>query len=200
MADHRRPSGRPQGARRSGEGRKRPTSAPSRSRSGGSQRPVSRRAPEARTGERRPPGRRREGGASPRQAGPSPAAIIMLVVPVLGILVVGGIVLTSPEADKADRVVVEDRNELLDRLIEQVDGLEKEGRSVIQLLRRENPEGKYKAEAFEERLQKWQDEWEELTASLRDTEGRWKEKYRGLSQYPRRVNTVRFDLGKAMPF
>ncbi|MBN1443052.1 MAG: hypothetical protein JXA90_10090 [Planctomycetes bacterium] len=152
------------------------------------------------SGRRAPRGGRPSRGAPAARAAsqkPSPAVIIMIILPVLGIAGMGGYLLMNKEQPAESKP---DKSTRLDDLVARVDGFEQEEQDVVRRLRAEEPGAQERAEALMDRIGAWLEEWDGVTAELRDAKGRWKEEYSGYSVFATRINKLRQNLYRSMNF
>lgn len=121
----------------------------------------------------------------------------MLVLPTLGILGLGGYKLF-----RKDPVEVHEptKNEQLIELQDQVARFEKEEQKLITLLRSEKPGAQEKADTFMDKLDAWLDDWDSITAELKDANGRWKEGYQGYSDIITRISKIRYNINRLSGF
>jgi len=159
-----------------------------------------RRRPAGSAGRRQPSrnARRPAPAGPPPKGGPSVGVILLIGLPALGIVAVLAIKMLGTDEPPPQ---VHDDNQAMNRLLGQVNELEREGHEVLVLLRGDLTDRvRARAEAFRERAGNWMDEFEILTRDLRDDKGRLKEEYQGYSEDRSRINQVLLEFNKSSPF
>src|SRR5690606_38587658 len=125
---------------------------------------------------------------APQSSGPSPASILLIVIPVVGILALGGFMVFRKKPEAAP--IVHDENAVMKELIAQVDALERDQEAAIKAAREELPGARQKAEKFRDAAHAWLEKWDEATKPLKvddDIGSPYKTEYQGYAEYRRRV-------------
>jgi hypothetical protein len=152
----------------------------------------------------RTPGRSQGRGSQSRRPQPARAPTprwviaVMLVVPLIGIGVLGTVKATKKAPEVQPAPVVVDPNVRLNELTQQVRDLESQLKKLP--LRSENPSDKAKVDDYKKRLIKWRDEWDALFADKLDLEGNIKPEYRGYMGPRNKVNQLINDLNRVTGF
>src|SRR5690606_18139132 len=138
---------------------------------------------------------------APQSSGPSPASILLIVIPVVGILALGGFMVFRKKPEAAP--IVHDENAAMKELIAQIDALERDQRAAIKAGKDESHGARQEAEKFRDAAQDWVIKWDEVTKPLKiDDElgSPCRPEYQGYAEYRRRVNVLLNDFIKMTNF
>ena len=151
----------------------------------------------ARPGQRRASASRRR-AAAPSQSG-TPRALLLGIILVPLVAIIGLLVWRQAFSDKEEKSV--NRNDDIGTLEREIDALDKEYKSVYQLVSGDrSDEAKAKAKRLEARLNQWLADWAAIFDPQRDEDGNLPEELSGYEDVPYRVQTMRNDLMRITNF